>query len=176
MKKSYIIAAVVVVLIAATAFALPNITGMFAKMDPAMHLLYASKNLTDVEKVNATIEVSMAMKSEGVEAIIGLDNPSEEESKEVDAVVDYINSILENTLFKYDMTYAQKKMQVPSYFAYNMDIDYRDDKLLNIAMVFEPWKISMGSEQLYDKLFTVDINDALEVLVVMCRFTLYSDQ
>lgn len=58
-------------------------------------------------------------------------------------------------------------MQVPSYFAYDMDIDYRDDKLLNIAMVFEPWKISMGSEQLYDKLFTVDINDALEVLVVM---------
>ncbi len=162
MKKSYIIAAVVVVLIAVTAFALPNITGMFAKMDPATHLLYASKNMADAEKVNATVDVSVVLKSEGIQKMTG-----NAEVEDAVALVDYANSILENFSLKYDMTYAQKKMEIPSYFDYDMSIEYREDPLLNIAMIFEPWKLAMGSEQLHEKMFSFDIEKFLEEVLAV---------
>ncbi|MEA3422764.1 MAG: hypothetical protein U9Q80_03015 [Bacillota bacterium] len=162
MKKSYIIAAVVVVLIAVTAFALPNIKGMFAKMEPATHLLYASKNMTDAEKVNATVDVNMILKSEGMQKMMGTT-----EVEDAVALVDYANSIIENMVLKYEMTYAQKKMEIPSYFDYDISIEYREDPLLNIGMIFEPWKLAMGSEQLHEKMFVFDIEEFIKEMLAV---------
>lgn len=157
MKKSYIIAIVAVVLIAAIAFAAPSIMGMFAKMDPADHLAYAFMQSNDVKATNATMEMTMSLDKDAA-----LELGILEGSEDPEAMANYVNSILENVTVEYDMTVASDEKQMPTYLDYKFGALYKEKELIMLDMVFEPWTFAIGSEQLYDKNFAFDIQDALE--------------
>lgn len=152
MKKSYIVTMIVIVLAVGAAFATPFIIGKLAKMNPASHVLYAIKKTSEIEKMNTTATM-----------IMSVDQPSAVElgvfgtSENPEAMGNYVNSILSNFKIIYDVTYARDQSALPSYMDYKIEMNYKNDPLLNMSMMFEPWKIAFGSVQLFDRMFAYDM-------------------
>jgi hypothetical protein len=40
---------------------------------------------------------------------------------------------------------------------YDISMNYKNDPLLNMSMIFKPWTIAFGSEQLFDRMFSYDM-------------------
>ncbi|MCD4713166.1 MAG: hypothetical protein K8R73_07790 [Clostridiales bacterium] len=152
MKKSYIAAIIVIILAAGAAFATPFIVGKLAEMNPATHVLYAMKKTGEVEKTNATATMTMSVDEAAAEELAIF-----EFSEDPTAMANYMNSILTNFGIVYDMTYARDQSTFPTYMDYDISMNYKNDPLLNMSMIFEPWTIAFGSEQLFDRMFSYDM-------------------
>lgn len=152
MKKSYIAAIIVIILAAGAAFATPFIVGKLAEMNPATHVLYAMKKTGEVEKTNATATMTMSVDEAAAEELAVF-----EFSEDPTAMANYMNSILTNFGIVYDMTYARDQSTFPTYMDYDISMKYKNDPLLNMSMIFEPWTIAFGSEQLFDRMFSYDM-------------------
>jgi hypothetical protein len=151
-KKSYIAAIIVIILAAGAAFATPFIVGKLAEMNPATHVLYAMKKTGEVEKTNATATMTMSVDEAAAEELAIF-----EFSEDPTAMANYMNSILTNFGIVYDMTYARDQSTFPTYMDYDISMNYKNDPLLNMSMIFEPWTIAFGSEQLFDRMFSYDM-------------------
>lgn len=176
MKKSYIAAIIVIILAAAAAFATPFIIGKLAEMKPATHVLYAMKKTNEIEKMNATATMTMSVDQTAAEEL-GVFETSEDPV----AMGNYVNSILSNFNIIYDMTYArdQSTLMLPTHMDYEIEMNYKNDALFNMNMIFEPWIIGFGSEQLFDRLFTYDMEaqvDELDIDRYMAIVTNDDDQ
>ncbi|MBE0450820.1 MAG: hypothetical protein IBX70_08235 [Clostridia bacterium] len=151
MKKSYIAVIIVIILATGAVFATPFIIGKLAEMRPSTHVLYAMKKTGELEKINATAIMTMSVDQAAAEEL-GVFETSEDPV----AMGNYMNSILSNFKIVYDMTYARDQSPIPKYMDYKIEMNYKNNPLLNMSMIFEPWKIAFGSAQLYDYIFTYD--------------------
>ncbi len=154
MKKSYIVAIIVIILAAGVAFATPFIVGKLAEMNPATHVLYAMKKTGELEKTNATATMTMSVDQVAADELGVFDT-----SEDPVAMGNYMNSILSNFKIVYDMTYARDQSTLPTYMDYKIEMNYKNDPLLNMSMIFKPWTIAFGSEQLFDRMFSYDMEN-----------------
>lgn len=153
MKKSYIAIIIVIILAAGAVFATPFIIGKLAEMRPSTHVLYALKKTGETEKMNVTAIMTLSIDQSSAEEL-GVFETSEDPV----AMGNYMNSILSNFRIVYDMTYARDQSTLPTYMDYEIEMNYKNNPLLNMSMIFEPWKIAFGSAQLYDRMLTYDMD------------------
>lgn len=153
MKKSYIAAIIVIILAAGIAFATPFIVGKLVEMNPATHVLYSMKKTGELEKTNATATMTISVDQTAAEEIGVF-----ESSDDPVAMGNYMNSILSNFKIVYDMTFARDESMLPTYMDYKIEMNYKNDPLLNMSMIFEPWTLAFGSTQLFDRMFSYDMN------------------